>query len=245
VRSIGRRRRGRCGATRRACFSERKGDRLIPCWHPCAKRGVPLAEASPTKLALCGLEIDIAIERITKRLQFRAERLNGNGRRHRDAHFHEKQRRAHKRRGFLAGGEVFDVDAELAEEIGDAVDDAGLIHGVGLEFEGEAAGHGGGGGAIGDIEAQTHAGSGEGQRLAEGGRGRGFGLNQEQKRELAAKIDHPRIEDIRTGGVKVACELADDAGAIGADGVEDELGHEDGFSRGRGGLSIQRVVGSH
>src|SRR5687768_805733 len=77
-------------------------------------------------------EVEVAVEGVAEGLEFGAEVADGDGRGDGELRFQHEEWRAGEGGGFLAGGEVFDVDVELAEDGGDAVDEAGLVHGVGL-----------------------------------------------------------------------------------------------------------------
>ena len=129
-----------------------------------------------------------------------------------EAHFHDEQGVAGEGGGFLAGGEVFDVHAVAAEDFGDAVDEAGLIEGVGFEFEGHAF-DGGGGAVVGEGDGQAHAGGDDGEGFFDGGEVGGF--EQDHDRDLPAEVDHVRrIEDVGAGAVEVAGEFAEEAGTV-------------------------------
>src|SRR5881394_1752521 len=88
-------------------------------------------------LALCRLQIDVAVELVAEGLEVGAELADGDSWRDGQAHFHQEQRRAREGGGFLFGFQLFDVDAVGLEQVADAEDDAGLVHRVGLEAEGD------------------------------------------------------------------------------------------------------------
>src|SRR5437762_2827220 len=98
-------------------------------------------------------EIHVTVQRVAEGLELAADRLDGDGAWNGQAHFHEEQGRAGEGGGFLSGAELFDVHVELAQQIADSVDDAGLVHGVSFETEGEA--FGGRSGEAGVCEGQT------------------------------------------------------------------------------------------